>query len=57
MRLIDDAGLIEVELDEEGNPVRVVRLSGSMSGSFSMTARPTVVRKEDTATDEGHNRE
>jgi hypothetical protein len=37
MLMMDDAGLIEVEWDEEGNPIRVVKLSGTLGarGGFS----------------------
>lgn len=55
MLMMDDAGLIKVEWDEEGNPIRIVELSASMSSSSSMTVQPTVIRKEDTATDEEGN--
>ncbi len=47
MLMMDDAGLIEVEWDKDGNPVRVVKLSASMDGSSSMTVNPTVVRHDE----------
>ena len=47
MLMMDDAGLIEVEWDEDGNPIRVVKLSASMGGSSSMNAHPTVIRHDD----------
>jgi hypothetical protein len=37
-----DAGLMKVEWDKDGNLVRVVELSATITGSSSMTARPTV---------------
>lgn len=47
MLMMDDAGLIEVELDKDKNPVRIVKVSASMGGSSSMTATPTVIRHQD----------
>ncbi len=44
--MMDDAGLIEVGWDEAGNPIRVVKVSASMGGSSSMTARSTDIRHE-----------
>jgi len=46
MLMMDDAGLIEAEWDEVGNPIRVVKLSGVSQGSSSATAELTVGHKE-----------
>ena len=46
MIMMDDAGLIEVEWDKDGNPIRVVKVSASIGGSSSLTARPTVIQHE-----------
>ncbi len=46
MLMMDDAGLIDVEWDKDRNPIRIVRSSATMSGSSSMTARPTVIQHE-----------
>ncbi len=47
MFMMDDAGLIKVEWDKHGNPVRVVELSGTMRGSSRMTAQPEVVHQHE----------
>jgi hypothetical protein len=47
MLMMHDAELIKVEWDENGNPIRVVELSGTISGSSSMTARPGVVHQHE----------
>ena len=33
--------------DKNGNPIRIVELSGTISGTSSMTARPTVIRHDE----------
>jgi hypothetical protein len=47
MLMMDDAGLIKVEWDKEGNPTRIVAASATISGSSSMTVRPTVIRSNE----------
>jgi len=47
MLMMDDAELIEVSWDKDGNPVRVVNISASSGGSSSATATPTVVRQDE----------
>ncbi len=47
MRMMHDAKLIEVEWDKNGDPIRVVKLSGHIAGSSSMTAKPEVKRADE----------
>jgi hypothetical protein len=42
MLMMHDAGLIKVEWDKNGNPIRVVELSGTMSRSSSVTGELSV---------------
>jgi hypothetical protein len=46
MLMMDDAGMIEVEWDMDRNPIRIVRSTATISGSSSVTARPTVIRHD-----------
>ena len=45
--MMDDAGLIKVEWDEKGNPIRIVELSATISSSSRMTAHPTVIQHDE----------
>src|SRR5215213_7057427 len=47
MLMMDDAGLIKVEWDKHGNPIRIVGVSATMSSSSSMTVQAEVIRHED----------
>ena len=56
MLMMHDAGLIKVEWDKNGNPIRVVELSGTMSGSSSVTGELSVGHDEKDADSEGTQR-
>src|SRR5829696_9040487 len=47
MHTMHDAGLIKVEWDKQGNPIRVVEASAIISSSSSMTVQAEVKRHED----------
>ena len=46
MLMMDDAGLIDVEWDKDGNPLRVVNLSGEAHFSGSMSGELSVGKDE-----------
>jgi hypothetical protein len=54
MLMMDDAGLISVEWDKDGNPLRVVKLSGIIAGSGGFRGNLQVGEK---ANDEEGSRE
>ncbi len=54
MRMMDDAGLIEVEWDADGNPLRIVRASALIRGSSSVAAKAEVVPANEPR-DKGEN--